>query len=73
MPIYEYKCMDCNKEFEYLVFGHDQDIICPECEKTNVERMMSACSFKSSGNYSPAGGTSSGCSSCSSGNCSTCH
>jgi putative FmdB family regulatory protein len=73
VPIYEYKCMDCDKEFECLVIGNDQDIICPECDKNNVERLMSACSFKSNGSYSSAGGSASGCSSCSSGNCSTCH
>ncbi|MBN1848671.1 MAG: zinc ribbon domain-containing protein [Deltaproteobacteria bacterium] len=72
MPIYEYKCMDCDNEFEYLVFGNDKDIMCPKCEKTNVERKMSACGFRSSGHFSPAGG-SSGCSSCSGGTCGTCH
>lgn len=77
MPIYEYRCMNCDKEFEYLVFGNDPSVTCPDCNKTKVERLISACSFKSSGNFFAAGassaGASSGCASCSSGNCSTCH
>jgi putative FmdB family regulatory protein len=72
MPIYEYMCMKCNKEFEYLVIGNDISVTCPECDGNNVRRQMSACSFKSDGNYSSSSG-SSGCSSCSSNNCSTCH
>jgi putative FmdB family regulatory protein len=72
MPIYEYRCMKCNNEFEYLVIGNDKDISCPACDGKKVRRKMSACSFKSSGNYSSSSG-SSGCSTCSSSNCSTCH
>ncbi len=72
MPIYEYRCKKCETEFEHLVLGRDSDISCPDCKTKKVERLMSACSFKSSGNYSPSTG-SSGCSSCSGGHCSTCH
>ena len=72
MPIYEYKCTKCNKEFEYLVFGGDSSIYCPECNDQNVQRLMSACSFKSSGDYSSPS-ASSGCATCSSSNCSSCH
>lgn len=73
MPIYEFKCMKCKNDFEYLVFGSDKDISCPECDSKKVKRKMSACSFKSSGNYSSSSAGSSGCSSCGGGSCSTCH
>jgi putative FmdB family regulatory protein len=73
MPIYEYVCAKCNKEFEYLVLGSDSVVSCPECDGENVERLMSACSFKSSGGDFSSSTGSSGCSSCSSSNCSTCH
>ena len=75
MPIYEFMCMKCNKEFEYLVLGSDSTVLCPDCHGEDVKRRMSACSFKSSGNYSFPGGSSgsSGCAGCSSSNCSTCH
>ena len=74
MPIYEYRCMKCEKDFEFLVMGGNDSVTCPDCEGNKVKRRISACSFKSKGGgggYSaPA---SSGCSGCSSSNCSTCH
>ncbi len=46
MPIYEYKCNKCKKEFEKLVFaGDDKDISCPECNSREVAKKMSATSF----------------------------
>ena len=42
MPIYEYKCMDCGKNFEILVFGkNDEKIICPGCKKSNLKKLFS--------------------------------
>jgi putative FmdB family regulatory protein len=73
MPIYEYMCMKCNKDFEYLVLGNDGSVSCPECNSKKVKRQISACSFKSSGDFSASSGGSSGCASCSSGSCATCH
>jgi len=72
MPIYEYTCANCNKDFETLVFRSDEEVSCPRCKGTDVHRLMSACGFKSSGSFTPASG-SSGCSGCSSTNCSSCH
>lgn len=71
MPIYEYQCKKCDNDFEYLVFKTDEPVSCPECNNSKVVRKMSACSFKSGGNYTPASGSSS-CSGCSSNNCSSC-
>jgi putative FmdB family regulatory protein len=72
MPIYEYRCMKCKKDFEYLVFGSEKEVECPACKSKKVKRNMSACSFKSDGGYSSSAG-SSGCSSCGGGSCSSCH
>ncbi|NQU12890.1 MAG: zinc ribbon domain-containing protein [Desulfobacteraceae bacterium] len=72
MPIYEYICSQCDEEFETLVFGGDDKVACPHCDQDDVRRLMSACSFKSSGNFTPSSG-SSGCATCSSTNCSSCH
>ncbi|UCF86060.1 MAG: zinc ribbon domain-containing protein [Desulfobacteraceae bacterium] len=72
MPIYEYKCLNCEKEFETLVFGGDDKVSCPHCKRDKLERLMSTCGFKSSESFTPASG-SSGCSSCSRTNCSSCH
>jgi len=54
MPIYEYACLDCGREFEELVRGDEQPA-CPKCGKQRLERRMSA----SSGHV--AGGGSSAC------------
>ncbi len=72
MPIYEYRCLKCNEDFESIVFGKDDEVVCPHCQGHDLERLMSACGFKSSGNFTPSSG-SSGCNSCSSANCSSCH
>ena len=50
MPIYEYQCNACKKEFERLVFSGDdgRDIDCPECQSRDVSKKMSAASFMSS-------------------------
>ena len=78
MPIYEYKCGKCSKEFECLVLKRDEAILCPESNNEVVERLMSACRFKSGGRSDPGptashGSGGSGCASCSGGNCATCH
>ncbi|MEW6670024.1 MAG: zinc ribbon domain-containing protein [Thermodesulfobacteriota bacterium] len=72
MPIYEFKCKKCRKSFECIVFGSDSAVCCPHCNGKKVERLLSACSFKSSGKYSSSA-ASSGCATCGGGSCSTCH
>lgn len=73
MPIYEYHCQTCDKNFEYLVLGKDEPV-CPTCNGKNIGRIMSVCGFLSKG----SGGetvksSSSSCSGCSATSCSTCH
>ena len=47
MPVYEYRCLECDKEFEIVeTFAeHDQhkpdDVTCPACGKNHVERLWS--------------------------------
>jgi putative FmdB family regulatory protein len=74
MPIYEYQCKKCKKEFECLVLGSEGNIVCPECNGKDVQRLMSACRFKSSGEGEiPSASRSSACATCAGGSCSTCH
>ena len=72
MPIYEYRCEHCKKEFEELVLGSSYEVNCPECKSGDVEKLLSTFSFKNDGNYSSSVG-SSGCGTCSSSNCGSCH
>jgi putative FmdB family regulatory protein len=56
MPIYEYRCRDCGKEFEVLVRG-ENPISCPHCRSRALERLLST-PFVSSGRTArPAGRT----------------
>ncbi|MCK4618862.1 MAG: zinc ribbon domain-containing protein [Desulfobacterales bacterium] len=51
MPIYEYKCENCNHIFEKLVFtSNDEHIECPKCDDIRVKRLISStCHINSSG------------------------
>ena len=40
MPIYEYKCKECNYEFEEILSANSKNPICPECT-SETERIMS--------------------------------
>ncbi|MFZ5596017.1 MAG: FmdB family zinc ribbon protein [Bacillota bacterium] len=44
MPIYEFKCADCNKVFEALLLGNqrEEDLKCPECGGERLKKMISA-------------------------------
>jgi len=71
MPIYEYRCSNCGEDFEELVLSKSSAINCPKCHGSKVSKLMSATSFKSSEKFVSSSDTS-GCSTCSSHNCSTC-
>lgn len=64
MPIFEYKCNECNNQFEELVANSEQKIICPECESENVNKLLSV--FSATGTSSVSS-TPCGQSSCNSG------
>jgi putative FmdB family regulatory protein len=72
MPIYEYRCAKCKKDFECLVFRQDEEVSCPKCKGNNVSRLMSGFAHKSGagGKMVSSGG---GCASCAGGSCSSCH
>ncbi|MDI6641879.1 MAG: zinc ribbon domain-containing protein [Elusimicrobiota bacterium] len=40
MPIYEYLCSKCNKEFELLIFS-DEKPVCPKCHNTELIKLVS--------------------------------
>lgn len=40
MPIYEYRCRECEARFERFVSGNTR-VACPECESRRVDRLLS--------------------------------
>ena len=43
MPIYEYRCKDCECEFETIVqnAGEESSVRCPRCDGEKIERKLS--------------------------------
>jgi putative FmdB family regulatory protein len=73
MPIYEYVCLDCKKEYEILRSFNEADNppVCKECGGENVKRKLSVF-YAQSGGHAVSGAGGGGCSSCQGGNCSSC-
>jgi putative FmdB family regulatory protein len=66
MPIYEYRCQDCEAVFEIFVSSaSDGDkVVCKKCESKNVIKQISSFSSRLAGGGSGApAGALSGCSS----------
>lgn len=47
MPIYEFKCLECNSTFEKLFFNSDEevDLSCPECKSKSLGRVVSETNY----------------------------
>jgi putative FmdB family regulatory protein len=71
MPIYEYRCLDCQGAFELIrpIKEADSNLNCPFCQGTNTKRQLSLFNASSDGQSITSGG---GCSGCAGGSCSTC-
>lgn len=56
MPIYEYKCKDCGKEYEELVpVDSKEQPPCPACHSTKVEKKMSVFGSAGAGSCGTSG------------------
>ncbi|MCA9105107.1 MAG: zinc ribbon domain-containing protein [Pirellulaceae bacterium] len=40
MPLYEYRCQDCQRECELLIRGSEQPV-CPSCQSKRLEKQLS--------------------------------
>ena len=63
MPIYEFVCSGCEREFEKLVMGASARVVCPHCGSGEVERRLSVFGVKSGGKFTPSAAP--GCAGCS--------
>jgi putative FmdB family regulatory protein len=53
MPVYEYSCKACEKQFELLV--RKQTVVkCPSCQSEDLEKLLSLPTVKSSGTHALA-------------------
>jgi putative FmdB family regulatory protein len=41
MPLYEYRCCGCGREFELLILPGSPPVACPDCAGESVERLLS--------------------------------
>ena len=49
MPMYEYRCAACGKEFERYVATSAGAAVCPSCASGDVKRKLSVFALKSDG------------------------
>ncbi|MDE0358354.1 MAG: zinc ribbon domain-containing protein [Gammaproteobacteria bacterium] len=50
MPVYEYVCNDCGRQFEVLLL-RQETAACPSCESADLKRLLSAPKVKSSSTH----------------------
>ena len=64
MPVLQYRCKACNKEFEELVKDCNEEVFCPDCGKT-AERDWSGKVYSATGKPAKqCGGNCKTCSGC---------
>ena len=56
MPIFEYLCQDCGREFETFVTG-ERKPACPGCQGVNLGKLLSAPGMVGAGERSSYGAT----------------
>ena len=71
MPIYEYRCKECEREFEKYVPSAGSQVACPACASEQVVRKLSVFGLKTAGALQPSA-MSGGGGGCCGGGC-ACH
>lgn len=63
MPLFEYKCNECDSKFEVLhkSLNNMEDVKCPECNSENNKKLLSS--------FSQSMGSSKSLNNCSDGSC----
>jgi len=63
MPIYEYRCRSCEREFEVLLQGSKKPV-CPGCGGKNLEKKPSVFAVSGAGEKESGAGLPGPCRSC---------
>ena len=62
MPMYDFKCDDCGRDFEELVPHNYEEVRCPECDSVETTRQLSLFSSRTASQSScPVPGGVPGC------------
>ncbi len=63
MPIFDYKCSDCDKTYEvyHKVREMAEDVICPDCGSSNHKRLMSVPAISFAGKSNAGSSSDSSC------------
>ncbi len=70
MPVYEFHCKRCDKDFEDLILRSSEEVKCPKCNGLDNQRLLSVFGFKSDNAFRSTSQNS--CGGCSSNSCSGC-
>ena len=54
MPIYEYRCKQCEREFEKYIPAAGTQVACPACASEQVMRKLSVFGLKTAGALQPS-------------------
>jgi putative FmdB family regulatory protein len=75
VPLYEFRCKKCDQVFERLCRpgANGKGLACPACGSRSLRRLMSVFSARVSGERTGSVASGANCSTCSSGNCASCH
>ena len=73
MPIYEFRCLECDSNFELLMVNQNEEIEmkCPECDSLDFERILSSTNYSIGSGSGTNQGVKSQTKNCSSGSCTT--
>lgn len=60
MPLFDFKCNDCNKTFEKIIASGSsyENLTCPQCKSNNISKIISPIKISNSCPSAPVGGFS---------------
>lgn len=57
MPLYEFRCANCNHQFVELVAWNERDkVVCPKCQSKEVKQLLAGFGLATSGGSSSGAG-----------------
>jgi len=74
VPLFEFKCQQCDVEFEELCLSSRdvEQAACPECQNGDVTKLLSVFGIKARGVDTSSASSSSKCGSCQRNTCKNC-